>query len=347
MPTPPDPEPPVPAEQSAVLTSPETLPGGPREAAAEFTSDAVPPSEPASAPPLDPEDIAEGAGAEADTLEPVDPATDVSETTAGQPVAAAGEQGDAGRPAEMPDSADARRSPECVDVINDGLDGDRPEPTDAVSASSDEDPDRPTDPTGEQDAAGPPGEAPDRSPIPSEIPPSALRIAEALVFASATPVTAARLAPLLPGGVDAAAALSALAEDYAERGVNLVAVAGGYAFRTAPDLAPALTRVIEVPRRLPRAAMEALAIIAWHQPVTRAEIEEIRGTALSQNSLEALLENGLIAPRGKKEAPGRPTLWATTPRFLEQFGLNALRDLPKREELLPEPALPLPDPAGQ
>ncbi|WP_084698256.1 SMC-Scp complex subunit ScpB [Muricoccus aerilatus] len=178
------------------------------------------------------------------------------------------------------------------------------------------------------------------------VPAEALRIAEALVFASATPVTLARLQPLLPAGVEAAATLAALAEAYEGRGVNLVSVAGGHAFRTAPDLAPALTRVVEVPRRLPRVAMEALAIIAWHQPVTRAEIEEIRGTALSQNTLETLLENGLVAPRGRKEAPGRPTLWATTPRFLEQFGLASLRDLPKREELLPEPGLPLSPPPG-
>ncbi|MFC0384120.1 SMC-Scp complex subunit ScpB [Muricoccus vinaceus] len=180
------------------------------------------------------------------------------------------------------------------------------------------------------------------------LPPSseALRIAEALVFASATPVTAARLQPLLPAGQGAVETLSALAGAYEGRGVNLVPVAGGYAFRTAPDLAPTLTRVVEVPRRLPRVAMEALAIIAWHQPVTRAEIEEIRGTALSQATLETLLENGLVAPRGRKEAPGRPTLWATTPRFLEQFGLSGLRDLPRREELLPEPGLPLAAPAA-
>jgi segregation and condensation protein B len=195
----------------------------------------------------------------------------------------------------------------------------------------------------------PPGEAPhpeDAPPGHPELPPSpeALRIAEALVFASGTPVTAARLAPLLPPGMNAAATLAALAAAYEGRGVTLVSVAGGYAFRTAEDLAPALTRVVEVPRRLPRVAMEALAIIAWHQPVTRAEIEEIRGTALSQNTLETLLENGLVAPRGKKEAPGRPTLWGTTSKFLEQFGLNSLRDLPKREELLPEPGLPLPEP---
>jgi len=178
-------------------------------------------------------------------------------------------------------------------------------------------------------------------------PPSreAIRLAEALVFASANPVTAARLAPLLPPGMSAPAVLAALAAEYEGRGVTLVNVAGGYAFRTAEDLAPLLTRVVEVPRRLPRVAMEAVAIIAWHQPVTRAEIEEIRGTALSQNTMELLLENGLVAPRGRKEAPGRPTLWGTTPKFLEQFGLASLRDLPRREELLPEAAPPPPGPA--
>jgi segregation and condensation protein B len=145
----------------------------------------------------------------------------------------------------------------------------------------------------------------------------------------------------LPEGEDASAVLAALAERYAGRGVEVVEVAGGVAFRTAPDLAPLLTRVVEQPRRLSRAAMEALAVIAWHQPVTRPEIEEIRGAALAQTTLEALLEAGLVAPRGRKEVPGRPTLWGTTPRFLDQFGLRSLNDLPKREELLAERPAPL------
>ncbi len=122
-------------------------------------------------------------------------------------------------------------------------------------------------------------------------------------------------------------------ERYAGRGVELAEVAGGLQFRTAPDLAPRLTRVIEVPRRLPRVAMETLAIIAYRQPVTRGEIEEVRGTALSQNTLDALLEAELIAPRGRKESPGRPTLWGTTPNFLAKFGLNSLSDLPRRDDL--------------
>jgi len=173
----------------------------------------------------------------------------------------------------------------------------------------------------------------------------ALRIAEALVFASDRPVAAARLQPALPPGIEAGAVLTALMARCAGRPVQLVEVAGGFAFRTAPELAPAITRVVEVPRRLPRAAMETLAIIAYHQPVTRAEVEEIRGASLSQTTLESLLELGLIAPRGRKEVPGRPSLWGTTPRFLEQFGLKALSDLPRREELVNEPGAPLLSPA--
>ena len=124
-------------------------------------------------------------------------------------------------------------------------------------------------------------------------------------------------------------------------------VAGGWQFRTAADLAPALRRVVAQPRRLPRAAMETLAIIAYHQPVTRPEIEEIRGTSLSQQTMDALLENGLIAAAGRREVPGRPTLWTTTPAFLTQFGLRDLRDLPRREDLLVEPPPVVPVPLQQ
>jgi len=102
--------------------------------------------------------------------------------------------------------------------------------------------------------------------------------------------------------------------------------------------------VVEVPRRLPRVAMETLAIVAYHQPVTRPEVEEIRGASLSQQTLDALLEAGLIAPRGRRESPGRPTLWGTTPAFLAQFGLNDLRELPRREDLLVEPPSPVTEP---
>ena len=172
----------------------------------------------------------------------------------------------------------------------------------------------------------------------------ALRLAEALIFASDRPVPLDRLQAFLPDGLRAEAVLTLLTARYAGRGVELAEVGGGYAFRTAPDLAPMLTKVVEVPRRLPRAAMEALAIIAYHQPVTRTEIEEIRGASLAQSTLEVLLENGLIAPRGRKEVPGRPVLWGSTPRFLEQFGLRALTDLPRRDELLAAEAAPQPPP---
>jgi segregation and condensation protein B len=164
-----------------------------------------------------------------------------------------------------------------------------------------------------------------------------VRLAEALVFASAAPVSARTLTQALPDGADADAVIAALKERYAGRGVELAEVGGGLQFRTAVDLAPRLKRVVHVPRRLPRAAMETLAIVAYHQPVTRPEIEEIRGATLSQATLDALIEAGLITPRGRKESPGRPTMWGTTPAFLAQFDLNDLRDLPRREDLLVEP----------
>ena len=157
------------------------------------------------------------------------------------------------------------------------------------------------------------------------------------MFASAGPVGARALSQLLPEDMDADAVIAALRERYAGRGVELVETGGGVQFRTAPDLAPLLRKVIEIPRRLPRVAMETLAIIAYHQPVTRPEIEEIRGTSLSQQTLDALLEADLIAPKGRRESPGRPTLWGTTPQFLAQFGLKDLRELPRREDLLLEP----------
>jgi segregation and condensation protein B len=188
------------------------------------------------------------------------------------------------------------------------------------------------------------------SPAPANANEELLRLAEALVFASAAPVGPRALAQLLPDDADVDAVIAALRLRYAGRGVELVEVAGGLQFRTAADLAPRLRRVVEVPRRLPRAAMETLAIVAYHQPLTRAEIEEMRGASLSQTTLEQLLDAGLIAPKGHRETPGRPTLWATTPAFLAQFGLKDLRELPHREDLLvePPPLVPAgarPDPA--
>ncbi len=173
-----------------------------------------------------------------------------------------------------------------------------------------------------------------------EVPEAALRLAEAFIFAAAEPVSPRALGQILPEDCEAEAVIAALAARYAGRGVDLVHVAGGVRFQTAPDLAPLLRRVIEVPRRLPRVAMETLAIIAYHQPVTRSEIEEIRGASLSQATMDTLLEAGLITSRGHKEAPGRPALWATTAAFLAQFGLADLGDLPRRADLLVEAPSP-------
>lgn len=195
------------------------------------------------------------------------------------------------------------------------------------------------------EASPPEANAPEASP--SEAAPDAatltlaVRIAEALIFAADRPVSPQTLATVLPEGVSATMACAALMEIYAGRGVTLVEIGGGFTFRTAADLAPRLTKVVESPRRLPRAAMEALAIIAYHQPCTRGEIEEIRGATLAQTTLESLLDLGLVAPRGRREVPGRPTLWGTTPKFLEQFSLKSLSDLPRKEELVSGDAGPV------
>jgi segregation and condensation protein B len=160
-----------------------------------------------------------------------------------------------------------------------------------------------------------------------------LRLLEALLFAAPEPLSEAELASRLGEGADVPALLGELAVAYAERGVNLVAAAGGWAFRTAPDLAPALRNERDVPRRLSRAAVETLAVIAYHQPVTRAEIEAIRGVALARGTLDRLLESGWVQPKGRREAPGRPLNWVTTPQFLAHFGLASLNELPGIEEL--------------
>ena len=155
-----------------------------------------------------------------------------------------------------------------------------------------------------------------------------LRLAEALVFASPAPVSWKTLRPLLPDHLDPTDVLDALKRHCADRGVILVEIGDAWTFRTAPDLAAKLQPALTETRCLPRVAMETLVIIALHQPITGAEIEQIRGVSLSQLSMDALLESGLIQPWGRREAQGRPTLWVTTPRFLAQFGLRSLRDLP-------------------
>ncbi len=163
--------------------------------------------------------------------------------------------------------------------------------------------------------------------------PEALRLLEAMLFASTEPLDEASLAKRMPEGVDVKAALKQLQDDYALRGVNLVRVANKWTFRTAGDLAWLMTRESVETRRLSRAAIEVLAIIAYHQPVTRAEIEEIRGVVTSKGTLDVLLETGWIRPRGRRKTPGRPLTFGTTEAFLSQFSLEALGDLPGLEEL--------------
>jgi segregation and condensation protein B len=160
-----------------------------------------------------------------------------------------------------------------------------------------------------------------------------LRLIEAVLFAAAEPVSEEELGLHLGEGADVGGLLGELAEAYAGRGVNLVRLAGGWSFRTAPDLASQLRVERKVARKLSRAAVETLAVIAYHQPVTRAEIEEIRGVALGKGTLDTLLEAGWVQPKGRRDAPGRPLNWVTTPAFLAHFGLDALDELPGVEEL--------------
>jgi segregation and condensation protein B len=160
-----------------------------------------------------------------------------------------------------------------------------------------------------------------------------LRLLEALLFASAEPLDEATLAERMPQDVDLREALSRLQADYAPRGVNLVRVAGKWAFRTATDLNWLLSKESVAPRKLSRAGIETLAIVAYHQPVTRAEIEDIRGVTMSKGTLDVLLETGWIRMRGRRKAPGRPITYGTTEAFLTHFGLDTLSDMPGIEEL--------------
>ena len=163
--------------------------------------------------------------------------------------------------------------------------------------------------------------------------PEELRLLEALLFASAEPMDEKTLSARMPGDADIKSALRSLQAEYAIRGVNLVNVAGKWAFRTANDLAWLMARDVVEPRKLSRAALETLAIVAYHQPVTRAEIEEVRGVSTSKGSLDVLLETGWVRLRGRRKAPGRPVTFGTTEAFLSHFGLEALADLPGVEEL--------------
>lgn len=163
--------------------------------------------------------------------------------------------------------------------------------------------------------------------------PEALRLLEALLFAAGEPLDETTLARRLPDGVDLKDALARLKAEYATRGVNLVRIGRKWTFRTANDLSWLLTRQIVETRKLSRAAIETLAIVAYHQPVTRAEIEEIRGVATAAGTLDVLLRTGWIRPRGRRKAPGRPITYGTTEDFLSHFGLEAVSDLPGLDEL--------------
>ena len=160
-----------------------------------------------------------------------------------------------------------------------------------------------------------------------------LRLLEALIFAGTAALDESELSDRLPNDANVKQLLADLSELYANRGVNLVKVAGGYAFRTAPDLSEKLKIERPVTRKLSRAATETLAIIAYHQPVTRTEIEQVRGVGLSKGTLDLLFEQNWIRPMGRRRVPGRPVTWGTTDFFLEHFGLAALEDLPGNEEL--------------
>lgn len=161
----------------------------------------------------------------------------------------------------------------------------------------------------------------------------AIRAAEAMLFAGGEPITAKALAEKLGPGVDVASVLMRLKADYAGRGVQLVEAGGAWRFQSAPDLSSLFAETKEQPKRLPKAALETLAVIAYHQPVTRAEIEEIRGVTLSRGSMELLLEIGWIRPRGRRRTPGRPLTFGTTDAFLSQFGLASLDALPGKDDL--------------
>lgn len=160
-----------------------------------------------------------------------------------------------------------------------------------------------------------------------------LRLIEALLFASAEPLTVNAIRERMPEGADVGGLLMELQKTYAGRGVSLLNMDGYWAFRTATDLSDALSMKKDVQRKLSRAAVETLAIVAYHQPVTRPEIENIRGVAISNGALDVLMECGWVKPGRRRDTPGRPLTWVTTPAFLDHFGLSALTDLPGMDEL--------------
>src|SRR5579871_461605 len=178
------------------------------------------------------------------------------------------------------------------------------------------------------------GEGPDMAAdVAIDTRPEELRLVEALLFAASEPLDEKTLAKHLPAGVDVRATLRRLQVEYAPRGVNLIRVGNRWTFRTANDLAWLLTHEAVEPKKLSRAAIETLAIVAYHQPVTRAEIEEIRGVSTAKGTLDVLLETGWVRPRGRRKTLGRPVTYGTTEDFLVHFGFEAIDDLPGLEEL--------------
>ena len=171
-----------------------------------------------------------------------------------------------------------------------------------------------------------------------------LRHLEALLFAAVEPIDVKTLRDRMPEGTDVGTLLARLARDYEGRGINLIRVADRWRFQTAPDLAPHLTDVKEARRKLSKAALETLAIVAYHQPVTRAEIEDVRGVAVSKGTLDVLMELGWLRLRGRRRTPGRPVTYGTTTGFLAHFNLETITDLPGRDDLkaagLLDPRLP-------
>jgi len=158
------------------------------------------------------------------------------------------------------------------------------------------------------------------------------RAVEAVLFAAETPLTLDAIRAHVGNG-DVRAALDQLATDYADRGIGIVRRGERWQFQTAPDMAHMLRRDREEPRKLSRAGIETLAIIAYHEPVTRAEIEAIRGVQISKGTLDVLMEAGWVKPAGRREVPGRPLMFATSPAFLVHFGLQSRRDLPGIDDL--------------
>jgi len=222
---------------------------------------------------------------------------------------------------------------------DDSDDGDDDDSDDDDSDDDDDDDDDEEDDEEEEAVEAEAIVAPVAAPVPqvtdvvSADHPQHLRLIEALLFAGTQALDEKELADRLPNDANLPVLLADITELYASRGVNVVKVAGGYAFRTAPDLSEKLKIEKPVTRKLSRAAIETLAIIAYHQPVTRTEIEQVRGVGLSKGTLDLLFEQNWIRPMGRRRVPGRPVTWGTTDFFLEHFGLPSLDDLPGHEEM--------------